>query len=560
MRLFPVVLFLTAAIPAISFAAEFETGSDIRAVTVYTSRAKLTRQAAVEIPAGAHTVIFKDLPAGILTDSLRIEGKAAAQVTFGALAHKQEAKAELAAPREKELRAQMDALQDQRRIIETEKAALAAQKTFIENIGTQAMLRNEEEIAEINLRPEQWAAAAEAIRAGLADVYAKDVAQNIKLRELDKEIQKVQMEINQLYTGQHMTWQVSVPVEADAATKLTLDLSYQVDNATWAPLYDARLDTDKGALELVQYGAVRQQTGEDWSNAALTLSTAQPHRGAGLPELQPLWVDMWQGGVAGGGMNFRGAVMKSEMAVAESTMMAMDAAAPPPMAAAEFAKERDAGFQQAQIETGGFVSEYKIPGPGNVPADGTETKLMVGSFETENQLQIQVKPQMSTEAYLVARSKLKGEAPVLPGQVSLFRDGAYVGQSFLPLLRPGEEQDLSFGIDDQVSAERRVMKDERSEDGVIARDNAIERHFVTELQNLHAKPVDIVVLETIPVAQNEEIKVDIIKNATTQGFVADKDNIKGLLEWKMKLAPKEEKAVNLGWKVSWPKDHQLSGI
>lgn len=556
-RALPLALFL-AAFPVVSFAAEFETESDIRAVTVYTNRAKLTRQAVVDIPAGAHTVIFSDLPAGILTDSLRIEGKAQTEVTFGALAHKQSIKTDFAAPRERELNEKLEMLNDQRRALEAEKAALAAQKSFLENLGTQAGLRADEDIGEIDLKPDQWGAASETIRAGIADILGKDIALDIKLRALDKEIMQVQGEIGQLYTGQTITWQVSVPVETDAATKLTLDLSYQVENATWQPLYDARLETADAKLDFVQYGAVRQQTGEDWSNVALTLSTAQPHRGAGLPELQPLWVSVWDHEVSaspGGAISsrYRGAAMKQNLAeFSAAADMAVPAAAP--------MEEQAAVFAAAEINTGGFVSEYKIPGPATVPADGTETKLMVGSFKTENKLQVQIKPQLSTEAYLVARSKLLGEAPILPGPVNLFRDGAYVGQSHLPLLRSGEEQELSFGIDDQVSVERRIVMDERSEDGVIARDNALERHFVTELQNLHAQPVGIAVLETIPVSQDEKLKVEIVKNATTPGYTADKDNIKGLLEWKMTMQPKEEKSVKLGWKVSWPKGHQLSGL
>jgi len=560
-RIFPVILFLAASFPALSYGAEFETASDISAVTVYTSRAKLTRHAVVDIPAGAHTVIFKDLPAGIQPDSLRIEGKAQAEVTFGALTHKQAVHSDLIAPRERELNAQLETLVDQRKGVEAEKAALAAQRAFLDNLGKQAGLRSDEDIAEINLKPEQWAAAAETIRAGMAEIYAKTLTHDIRLRELDKEIQKVQGEINQLYTGEHITWQVTVPVEVSASTKLTLDLSYQVDNATWYPLYDARLETESGKLDLVQYGAVSQQTGEDWKNVKLTLSTAQPHRGAGLPELEPMWVSVWDPNEGGGRMNFMARM--APVASMEAAPADMVAGAAPMMAkqmVAEELKEQDAVFAAAEIDTGGFVSEYHITGPGSVPADGSETKLMVGAFETENQLQIQIKPQISNEAYLVARSKLKGEAPILSGQVNLFRDGAYVGQSYLPLLRPGEEQELSFGVDDQVSAERHVVKDERSEEGVVARDNAVERHFVTNIQNLHSRAVDIAVLETIPVGQDEKIKVDIIKNATTQGYLMDKDDIKGLMEWKMTMQPKEKKDIALGWKVEWPKDHEISGL
>ncbi|OFW96976.1 MAG: hypothetical protein A3J37_08965 [Alphaproteobacteria bacterium RIFCSPHIGHO2_12_FULL_45_9] len=185
---------------------------------------------------------------------------------------------------------------------------------------------------------------------------------------------------------------------------------------------------------------------------------------------------------------------------------------------------------------------------------------MVGAFDTENTLQVHIKPQISTEAFLVAKAKLKGESPILPGEVSLFRDGAFVGKSSVPLLRPDEDYALYFGADDQVSVKRKILKDEKTDGGMIMRDNVQERHFVTEIQNLHSKPVAIVLQETTPVGQNDEITSDILKDVTTAGYTPDTNNIKGLLQWTFDLDAKAKKDMKLGWKVAWPKDSQISGL
>jgi len=538
--------------------------SHLKAVTVYTNRAMLTRQATVDVPVGAHTIVFNNLSASLLQDSLRAEGKAIADVKFGAVSSKKIHGNELIAPHEKKLNDQLEALQDKRRSIEAEKQALSFKKTFFNTLSNQGALRSKENIAEINLKPEQWAAAAQAVYVGISDVLKSRITQDITLRSLNRQIAKIRKELNQLKTGQRSTYQVMIPVEASAATKLTVDLSYQLPNATWKPLYDARLDTDKGTLELVQYGSVSQNSGEDWSGVALTLSTAQPHRGAGLPDLQTMWVNFYNkvtkdrggmrnkrleaytqsGGVASYSNDGDVAPMKMGFGTVGEALPAL----------------KEAKFVRAVIETGGFVSEYKIPGPSTVKADGTESKLMIGTFDTDSEIRIQVKPQISSEAYLVPHLKLKGEAPILAGHVSLFRDGAFVGQSRLPLLRPGQESDLAFGIDDQISVRRRVLKDERSEAGIIARDNVQERYFVTELQNLHKEKVKIIVLETIPVPQNKQIGVEIVAGQTTSGYEKDKDNMKGLLRWELSLEPKQKSELRLGWKITWPKDQMINGL
>lgn len=568
-RLFSAALLLALALPV---PAQAETNdkdivaeSTIKAVTVYTGRAKVTREAVVDVPAGAHTVVFKDLPATLLPDSLRAEGKSKASVKFGAVAHKQVMSSQLTSAREQELNTKLETLQDQLALLKAEKSGLDAQKTFLANLGKQASLRADEDIAEINLKPDQWTAAAEAIQTGTTSAMKAKLQLGLKTRDLEREIRKIHNELAQLRTGQRSTYAVTVPLESDRATKLTVELSYQVPNASWTPLYDARLVTEgKGGLQLTQFGSVTQRTGEDWEGVALTLSTAQPQRGASLPDLQPMWVDVYEGGVYGKSARGRAAPMQRMMSqniVSSEMEMAMGGAAMD-MAAPAAAPEEDraASFVTAEINTGGFVSEYKIPGPGNVMADGTQTKLMIGDFDIASKIEVHVKPQLSSEAFLVAKSKLKGESPILPGQVNLFRDGAYVGQSSIRLLRPDEDYDFYFGVDDQVSVKRKVLKDEKQEEGVITRETVLERHYATEIQNLHTAAVDIVVKETAPAPRNEKIKLELLKSATTQGYKDNSDNIKGMLYWQFELPPKDKKELKLGWKLSWPKDHTLTGL
>ena len=549
------LVFLVFSVPA--HAADIQTDSDIISATVFTNRATLTREAKVDIPAGASTVIFTDLPAQIMTDSLRAKGSAVASVTFGALSHKRVVTSGLSVPREQELSDKIETLEDKKKVIRAEKDALQAKKNFVSQLGKHAADRSNEEIEELDLKPSSWKEAMDVIKDSHEEVNKAQIALDIQLRDLDEEINKLRRELNESRTGQRSTYQVSLPLETDKATTLTVQLSYQVPGASWRPLYDARLNTETAALDIIQYGSVRQNTGEDWTDISLTLSTAQPHRGAGLPDLQPMWVNVWDTQAArGGGFMQKSREVMSSRALPQANVMGLAEA---DMVEAEMAPQA-AQFSGAQIETGGFVSEYRIPGPSTVPSDGTESKLLVGRFDTDSVLQVMVKPQISTDAYLVARAELKGEAPILPGMVNLFRDGAYVGKTQFPLLRPSEEQVLSFGIDDQVSVKRNLLKDEHSEGGLISKDHMREKHFVTEIQNLHNQQVQVVVLETTPVARDEKLKVEILPEHTTPGYERDADNVKGLLRWVLDMPSKVKKTVKLGWKVTWPKDHNISGL
>lgn len=548
-------------------AEEIVVDSHVVAATVYNDRANLTRSAKVEIPAGAHTLVFEGLPLNIFTDSLRAQGSSSADVVFGALEHKRDSSEDYIVPKEKELNAKIETLGDENKVHHADKRALITARTFLESLGRTSSLRENEEIAKLELKPGEWANAADSLTVKLAENIKADLALDIKIRTAQRKIEKLRNELRGLRTGHKQSYSVTLPLETSKATTLDVDLLYQISNVSWQPTYDARLDVKSGELELIQYGSLRQKTGEDWEDIILTLSTAQPSRGAGQPDLPSKWVSIYKAqhdrtrrSKGGNTFGFAANVKSSAPMLTMGDGMMLDEEEMIDGGMGIPLEKKEAHFQSAKINTEGFIGEYVIPGPVDVKADGTKAKVMIGSFETENTLEVQVKPQLSTQGYLVAKATLKGEAPVLPGKVSLFRDGAYIGQSYTKMLRQGDETQLAFGIDDNISVTRKTLKDKRSESGMISVSSVLGRSFITRIKNLHKKPVSLVILETVPVSQDERISVSILKGKTSQGYESDVDDVKGLLRWATKLEPGKEAKVTLGWQVSWPKDQVISGL
>ena len=71
---------------------------------------------------------------------------------------------------------------------------------------------------------------------------------------------------------------VSVTVTLATDREAELRLSYQVRGTGWQPTYRATLDAAKPSVLLERQALVAQNSGEDWSNVQLTLSTGQPGR------------------------------------------------------------------------------------------------------------------------------------------------------------------------------------------------------------------------------------------------------------------------------------------
>jgi hypothetical protein len=86
--------------------------------------------------------------------------------------------------------------------------------------------------------------------------------------------------------------------EGVAPRSLTLELSYVVPGARWAPAYQCKLARDGSRAEIQLRAYIAQRTGEDWKGVRLRLSTALPLSFTELPELSSVKIGRAQPGPA----------------------------------------------------------------------------------------------------------------------------------------------------------------------------------------------------------------------------------------------------------------------
>ena len=139
----------------------------------------------------------------------------------------------------------------------------------------------------------------------------------------------------------------------------------------------------------------------------------------------------------------------------------------------------------------------------------------------------------------------------------MFRDGAFIGNSDMELLRPNEKIHLAFGQDEKIRAVYTTLGGETTEGGVISRETKKDVLSRTDVQNLHNQPLKIAVYEQMPVSRNSDVSVKIIKDKTTAGYAAEPDNKVGLTKWESIYQPKEKKEILFGYSISWPKDKEI---
>ena len=543
MRSFAVLVaaFLTAWSSA--SAAEIEASSTIDAVMVYPDGATVTRTLKVDLPAGDNVVLARDFPLGLDPESLRVEGEGGASIQIGSIDARQPAPQPVQSAPEREKKIQ--ALQDDREALDDRIAAAETRRNFAQRFATDSPMGLG---PDKGARPlSEWRDAFKAIEdeVGQADETIRGL--QVKKRDLDAELAILKAEQR---TDPPRKLEVRIDLSSQAATTATFRISYTVREARWVPLYDARLDTGakdrKPLLELVRRAEIVQRTGEDWANVVLAVSTVRTARGGSAPNLSPMVVHFpeplamprQQAGFAAQ------APLAPAPETAKRDMQSANRAAD----ALVHTEER-----AAEIETGGFQAVFRIPGRVSLGAGEGARSLRIASLAAEPQLLLRAAPVVDTTAWLEAAFKQTDEAPLLPGRVSLYRDGTFVGRGQMALTQKDEMARLGFGADEQVKVERSVSRKSEGSTGIISTSKTDEREFKITVRNGHASPVNVTIEEQLPVSENADIQVEMLPSSTepSQRDVRDQ---RGVLAWTMDLAAGETREIRFGWRVQWPSD------
>jgi uncharacterized protein (TIGR02231 family) len=539
----PIVLLIAACAVAAApaAAAELEARSTIDSVTVYPDGAAVTRVIRADLPGGDSVLLARDFPPGLDPASLRVEGQAGARLTIGAI-DARPPRAERP-PLSPDLENRIEALRDERGALDDKIGAAEARKKFAQRFAdsSPAGLGEKGEARPLA----EWRAAFSAVAEEVAAADADIRAAKVKQREIDRQLARLEAERT---ANPPRKMEVRIDLAAEAATSATFRVTYTVRGARWAPLYDARLDTGgrdrKPALELTRRAEIVQQSGEDWSDVVLAVSTVRTAKGGSAPELASLLVRYAE--------PLRPLASPAPANQAQFRSKAADQLGEGLVAGAR----HDAAEREAVADTGGFQAVFRIPGRVSVATNEGAKSFRVSTAAIAPDLLVRTAPALDAAAYLEASFKQAEEAPLLPGRIALYRDGIFVGRGQMALTPKDETVRLGFGVDDKIKVVRTMLRRNESSSGLISTTRSDEREFKITVRNGHDAPIRVTVEDQLPVSEIDDVKVETLPS-TTPPTERDTRNRRGVLAWSFTAAAGELHEIMLGWRVRWPDGKQI---
>jgi len=554
MRTIHLIFLLTLlSLPTLSFSADLKRIAPpvrITGVTVYADRALTTRRATLSLKPGSYLIAFENLPVLIQDDSVRVEGKGSAEATIAGLEIKRAFLEQSGEKRVKELDEEIRSLERRSGTLDSKKAGLASQKAFLESIRVAWGDRISKELAVGRPTSAELLDASSFVGAGITKVEDQTRDADVEKKSIKDKIDALRRQRDESVGSRRKEAKsVEVAVEIVSEGNLTIDLASVIPQAGWAPSYDVRLSPDAKTAELTFRAMIRQQTGEEWNNVDLTLSTARPSTGGAPPEMYPWRISFFR--------------PQPPMAA----QMVMAAPAPPVKAKKaarmkeesvrsddSFAEEAPAPFVTAQISEEQSSVSFHIPRPLDIPSDGTQHGTVVAVEQLPVTLEYMALPKLAPYVFLKSEIVNRASFPLLPGKVNTFAGNTYTGSSYLKKVASGEKFDLFFGTDDQVTVKREELKQQK-EAGLFSKNRATYRYRI-ELANFRKEPLTVTLRDQLPVAGDEEIKVSLDEPSIKPDEVKND----GTVIWKTPLKAGEKRELTFGIVVEYPKEREVTGL
>ncbi len=541
-----------------------EVDSVVRSVTVYQGRAMITREASASLGAGDHTLVFPGLPSDLDQESLQVKG--AGEAVLGECVFETEYFDEDVDGKRRPLLENRQKLSDELDELGLELSRLAGEKAFLERISSlvttppappgpsPAQSANPLAALDVTL----WTGMTGFFRERNKELDALRLKAERKIREINGRIEGIDARIEDLgASGRRSRQVVKVGIRKKTVGDLTLRLSYMLPGPTWRPVYNLRAAGDSEIIALECDAYVSQATGEDWSGTELRLSTARVNVSGVIPELVPWRLEFYRP---------RPAVLRSSIVkeMAKSILREADdyasGAAPSAPYEEEEAAELDFEREEAEVRDSGASVVFTVAGGGSVSGDNKDTRVGLARRELPAAFLYKAVPKLTEYAYLTARFKNNSDFPILPGTVNIFFDGSFVSSSAFGLVMPGQETDVSLGIDEGVKIEYRFIKRFRKNEGLVGKRISEQFEYQIRVSNNRSRPADIKISDQFPLSSDKDLVVKTLQPQVRDSLKDITLDDESRITWTFSLKPGEKRELPLAYLVEYPMDRRIEGL
>jgi TonB-dependent SusC/RagA subfamily outer membrane receptor len=568
---------------------EKDVKSKISRVTIYSKGVQIESEAKFELEQGKFLLSFKNLSPFINKESVRVDGDG--KYTILNVQLRNDYLNELEKNKEiVDLNASIQQYSDKIEDEETWIKILNEKLEFLksnQNVTGKEQTINPEVFKSLNM-----------IYGDNIEKFSLEVLKRQRfIKDYTQEVDKLKNQLNSLNSKNDLpSGIITVMVDSRQVQSSTIKLTYLVDNASWYPSFDIRFLNSNKPLSISYKANIRQNTGVDWKNVDLKLSTAKTNISAQIPTLNtnylqfyyPEIVNNLQGKVSGisisnnsgyTGVSPEMKIRGNSSTLNNSPLYIVDGVPqtdissidPSDIDKMDVLKDASSTAIYGSRGANGVIlvtthhqnnsnvpltttyknetsNEYTVDAQQTINSDNKLNTITFRETELTATYEYQAIPKLSKNVYLIAKIDDWYKADLMDGEANIYLENSFVGKSKINTQQFTDTLDISFGIDNNISVNREKIKD-FSESQFIGSMKKETFAWKLTLRNNKTYPVKAKLFDQVPVSSVKDIQVEILELSG-----GNMNPNTGKVQWSLELNPNETKQMILKYSVKYPKD------
>ncbi|MFP9114900.1 DUF4139 domain-containing protein [Flavobacterium sp. RHBU_3] len=527
--------------------------------TVYFNGAELSQTTTVALPAGTSEIVVKNVANYIYENTVQVGTPAA--VTVLSVQFTQNYMSEYPVPETGS--PALKKVRDSIAVIHTELDKLATQKSNDQKT-LELMDRNQQvsgqnnglSVAELMKLVDYYRAKRNEITANQLTITAREKKLNERLDVLNKKLNAD----NTPKDDEESKGKLVLQVMCDAAGSYPLDITYLTQGAAWAPYYDLRADNSSGPISMMYKAQVTQNTGIDWKQVKLTLSSGVPNQSSQMPLLSAWFLRF--GSVEFKTINGRPNASFVNTLQGQVPGVQIQSGYGQPTGDTDVEvigygtrkKDKKDLADYTTVNDNQMNVSFSIDIPYDIASNGKAHSVRMKEIKLPATYRHYAVPKLEQDAFLMADVTDYSKYNLLPGEANIIFDGMYIGKTTINPNQTSDTLNLSMGRDKRISVKREKVADKS---GTKFLSGYKEQTFTyeTTIRNNKKEAVTLLLKDQYPVSTDKEIEVTLLKD---DGAKVNTES--GVLTWELKLSPGETKKVRISYKVRHPKDQVIANL
>ncbi len=512
--------------------------SKIEKVTVFLSGASVMRSARVAVASGKTEIRFNRITPDLDVNSIQV--KSEGDVAIQSVTHEKDflgAKPSIA---------EITKLENQRETIQ-DKIAMDKSLLTVYKREEEMLIKNQLIVGQnTGLKAMDLKESVDFQRLRMTEVLAKQLELDKIIKKAEIEALKITNQIAQI-TGNRgeETSVVVVTVLSNNPTNVNFTLSYFVANTNWTPSYDLRVKDISKPLNLTFKANINQNSGEDWKDVKLSLSTGEPQK-QGVPPVLYTWFLKEQIAVQQQALQNR-ARMNNRIDV-DSNIKLSEVEKTAGWAGNLGA---DDGYGVVQTNYQQTAKSFDLPQPYTIKTGSENFQVELKPLEIPATYEYYVAPKYDKDAFLTAKIVDWEQYDLMAGTMKLYFEDTYLGDSYLNVNNQ-DTLSISLGRDKGVVVTRNKRTDFRKKQS-LGSNKVDSRGYEIVVRNTKRQAINLTIEDQFPISKAKEIEVD-----DQEAEEAEINKETGKITWRLKLEPNKDKKLKHKFTVKSPKGMLLN--